>query len=425
MKRFFSGGVHPAGNKELSLSGAIVPVRPRQVSVALQQHIGAACAPCVTVGQKVLAGEKIGDGEGLCVPVHAPVSGIVRGIGPRLHVGGMVESVVIENDMYEKETAFTPTANKDSESILTAIREAGVVGMGGAAFPGSVKARSSLGKADTLIANGCECEPYITADDVLLTTQPRQVLRGLELLRLAVQPKRTVLAVEDNKNTAIEGLRRCMADFPEIELTVLPTRYPQGAEKQLIRAVTGREVPAGQLPSAVGCAVFNVSTCHAVYRAVEEGRPLTQRIVTVTGQAVGKPGNYLVPIGTSFRDLLAAAGGLQVNARLVICGGPMMGRAQTDLGVSVMKATNCVLCLPQQMPAQPQPCIRCGRCVQVCPVHLQPLYLYRYACHRQELERLHLFDCIGCGCCSYACPAKLPLTEQFRKSKQLVKEGRI
>ena len=423
MKRHFFGGVHPPGHKELSAGSAITPVTPRQVAVPLRQHIGVPCEPLVAVGERVLLGQKIGDAEGLCVPVHASVSGVVRAIEPRPFAGGgTVDAIVIDSDGKAEAVPAAPAADRETETLLHAIREAGIVGMGGAAFPGSVKAMSALGKVDTLIANGCECEPYITADDALLTTAPRTVLRGLQLLRAVMAPRRTVLAVEDNKNTAIEGLRRCMGDFPDIELCILPTRYPQGAEKQLIRAVTGREVPPGQLPVAVGCAVFNVSSCAAVCRAVEEGRPLTERIVTVSGEGVARPGNYLVPIGTSFADLIAAAGGLKVSAHKVIAGGPMMGRSQTDLAVCVVKATNCVLCLPQQSGEEGKRCIRCGRCVRACPMHLQPLYLYRFADRRRELARLNLFDCIQCGCCSYICPAKLPLTEQFVAAKRRWKE---
>ena len=424
MKHTFFGGVHPPGRKELSLAADIRPVAPRWVAIPLVQHIGAPCRCVVSVGDSVSLGDVIGVPTGLGAAVHASVSGTVQAIEPRLHVGGaMVPSVVIENDFRGHTRLLPPLTDRSAEAVVQRIAEAGIVGMGGAAFPTAVKAQGAVGKADPLIANGCECEPYLTADDVLLTTAPRQVLRGLELLRRAIGPKRAVLAVEDNKKTAIEGLRPCMADFPDIELCVLPTRYPQGSEKQLIRAVTGREVAAGELPVSVGCAVFNVSTCAAVCAAVEEGRPLTQRIVTVSGEAVGRPGNYLVPLGTSFRDLLTAAGGLQVTAHRVVSGGPMMGLSQTDLSVAVVKATNAVTCLTQQQSGTGEQCIRCGRCVAACPMHLQPLYLYRFDDRPRELQRLHLFDCIECGCCSYTCPARLPLTERFRAAKRKMKEA--
>ena len=398
MKHLFYGGVHPPGYKELSVGKPLVEVKPRQVVIALQQHIGAPCRALVKPGARVVRGQMIGDGEGLCVPVHASVSGTVAAVEMRPHVSGtLVESVVIDSDGRDEAVMLPPLKSRDSESVLERIRRAGIVGMGGAAFPGHVKASSSLGKADTLIANGCECEPYITADDTLLTIRPRQVLQGLEILRAVVSPCRTVLAVEENKAVAIDGLRRCMAEFPHIELAVLPERYPQGSEKQLIVSVTGREVAPGQLPVSAGCAVFNVSTCAAVCAAVEEGMPLTERIVTVSGDAVGRPGNYLVPLGTTFAELIAAAGGLRISAQRVISGGAMMGLAQTDLSVSVVKGTNAVLCLGAAEREVTEPvCVRCGRCVTACPSRLQPLYLYRSVIDgdEAELERLRLGDCI-------------------------------
>ena len=299
--------------------------------------------------------------------------------------------------------------------------------MGGAAFPGSVKAMSAMGHVDTLIANACECEPYITADDSLLRTRPEQVLQGMMILRQVLHPEHVVLAVEDNKQVAIEALQGLKAAFPEIEVRVLPTMYPQGSEKQLIQAVTGREVAPGKLPVTAGCAVFNVSTFAAIYRAVCLGMPLTERIVTISGEAIAKPQNFIVRIGTPFRDLIAAADGLTDETERVISGGPMMGVAQADLSVPVIKATNSILCLPKDKngAAENPVCLRCGKCVAVCPMRLQPLYLYRYGkCGNvKELNRLNQMDCMECGSCAYTCPGKLPLVETFRKSKQLIKEA--
>ena len=427
MKHLFFGGIHPKYNKEMSKTIPTVKViEPKTVVIPMVQHIGAPCTPRVAVGDRVLKGQKIGDGEGLCVPVHASVSGTVVAIEPRPHTrGGLVNAVVIEND-FKNETVTMPHATNDDE-ILHCIREAGIVGMGGAAFPGNVKALGAMGNVDTLIANGCECEPYITADDTLLRTSPEQVLEGMLILRSLLDPKRTVLAVEDNKTEAIEELKKLLPFYSDIELVILPTRYPQGSEKQLIQAVTGRQVPPGQLPVKVGCAVFNVSTFAAICRAATEGKALTERIVTVSGEAIAQPQNFLVPIGTSFHDLIEIAGGLHDKTERVISGGPMMGAAQSDLSVPVIKATNSILCLLKDVngAAENPVCLRCGKCVSVCPMRLQPLYMYRFtnAGRVDELNRMNLMDCMECGSCAFTCPGKLPLVETFRKGKQMVREA--
>ena len=427
MKHLFFGGIHPKYNKEMSKTiPTVKAIEPKTVVIPMVQHIGAPCTPLVQVGDRVKKGQKIGDGEGLCVPVHASVSGTVVAIEPRPHTrGGLVNAVVIEND-FKNETVTMPHATNDDE-ILHSIREAGIVGMGGAAFPGNVKALGAMGNVDTLIANGCECEPYITADDTLLRTAPEQVLEGMLILRSLLDPKRTVLAVEDNKTEAIEELKKLLPFYSDIELVILPTRYPQGSEKQLIQAVTGRQVPPGQLPVKVGCAVFNVSTFAAICRAATEGKALTERIVTVSGEAIAQPQNFLVPIGTSFHDLIEIAGGLHDKTERVISGGPMMGAAQSDLAVPVVKATNSILCLLKDVngAAENPVCLRCGKCVTVCPMRLQPLYMYRFtnAGRVDELNRMNLMDCMECGSCAFTCPGKLPLVETFRKGKQMVREA--
>ena len=432
MKKLFFGGIHPKYNKEMSTGITdFHTIVPKQVVIPLQQHIGAPCQSLVAVGDRVLRYQKIGDGEGLCVPVHASVSGTVTAIEPRPHTSGrMVMSIVIENDGLDEavptEGLSTPLAELDDDKVLHIIREAGIVGMGGAAFPGNVKALSAMGHVDTLIANACECEPYITADDSLLRTTPEQVLQGMQILQHILHPERLVLAVEDNKALAIEKVRSILDNYPGIELAVLPTRYPQGAEKQLIQALTGREVAGGKLPVSVGCAVFNVSTFAAIYRAVRLGTPLTERIVTISGEAIAQPQNFIVRIGTPFHDLIEVAGGLNDKTERVISGGPMMGIAQSDLSVPVIKATNSILCLLKDRngAAENPVCLRCGKCVAVCPMRLQPLYMYRFqkAGNVEELKRLNLLDCIECGSCAFTCPGKLPLVERFRKGKQMIRE---
>lgn len=431
MKRPFFGGIHPPYQKELSSEAQLdTAFVPKTVAVPMLQHIGVACTPLVQVGDTVKKGQKIGDGQGLCVPVHASVAGTVTAIEPRRHPSGRdILSVVIENDGLDTpdrtQTPHPDYASLEIDTILAIIREAGVVGHGGAAFPSNMKALTSLGKIDTLIANACECEPYITADDILLRTSPEQVAAGLQIIAKVLDPQRIVLAIEDNKPAAIARLREVLTAESGIELMVLPTRYPQGAEKQLIQAVTGREVPSGKLPAAAHCAVFNAATVAAVYKAVVLGQSVTDRIVTVTGEGVRTPRNVLCPIGTSYEELIAYAGGLTDNTWKVVSGGPMMGMAQRDLATVTIKGTNAVLCLSQRQNQEKENplCIRCGRCMQVCPMHLQPLYLYRYRGDAANLSRLHVLDCIECGCCAYTCPGKLPLVEVIRQGKSTVKEA--
>ncbi len=433
MKRFFFGGIHPPYRKEMSNRSIELPaIVPSEVVIPLRQHIGAPCLPLVKVGERVLCGQKIGDGEGLCVPVHASVSGTVVAIEPRPYPNGQaVDAIIIENDRKDTPATFTvcdlPVEEMDADAVLHSIREAGIVGMGGAAFPGNVKALSAMGKIDTLIANACECEPYITADDMLLRTRVEEVLEGMMILSHLLSPDRIVVGIEDNKPESIKCLEALHEKFPRVEIKVLPTRYPQGAEKQLIQAVTGRQVPPGGLPAHVGCVVFNVSTFAAIDRAVRLGTPLFERIVTVSGEGVKNPQNFTVRIGTPFSNVIEAAGGLLDSIDRVINGGPMMGTAQSDLSVPVVKACNSILCLPKTANEQNDAgvCIRCGKCLAACPMHLQPIYINRYvdAGRVEQLVRLNVTDCMECGSCAFTCPAKLPLTEQCRRGKKLVKEA--
>ena len=431
MKKRFFGGVHPAGKKELPGRDAPKPAPiPDHIIIPLRQHIGALCTPLVQVGDTVKMGQKIGDGGGLCVPVHASVSGKVIAIEPRPHISGTdVESIVIENDGLDtpaaEMTAYSDISGMSREELLNIIHEAGIVGMGGATFPTDVKANVPVGQIDTVIVNACECEPYITADDMLMCISPEQILKGLQVLVRITEPQRVVLAVEDNKPEAIRALQKYLPQYPNVELAVLPTRYPQGSEKQLIAAVTGREVPSGKLTRDVGCVVFNAATYASIYSAVYEGKPLTSRIVTVTGEGVGKPQNFIARIGTPFSVLIEAAGGLKEETVKVIAGGPMMGTAQTHLDGPVVKGTNGIVCLTEMVAPQNLTCIRCGKCAENCPMQLQPLYLFRYEAigDYEELKRLHVMDCMECGCCAYGCPAKLPLVECIRRAKSAIREG--
>ena len=433
MKSLFFGGVHPADKKELSAGAEVKTAKqPKQVIIPMSQHIGNPCEPLVAVGDTVKKGQKIGDGTGLCVPVHASVSGKVVAIEKRRHPNGQdVLSVMIENDFKDTEdnsmTAYEDYSKLSNDEIIDIIREAGIVGMGGATFATNIKAATSMEKVKTLIANACECEPYITSDDMLLRMHADRVLEGMRIICQVLNPERVVLAIEENKKEAIEVLKKELAKDKKIELLVLPTRYPQGAEKQLVQAVTGSEIPAGKLPKSVGAAVFNVATFAYTYGAVCLGRPVTRRIVTVSGEGVNNPGNYWMRIGTTFEEAVTQAGGLKDNLWKVIAGGPMMGVAQKDLSACTIKGTNCILCLSEEQNGEAKeenPCIRCGACVKACPMNLQPLYLYAYGKKNktEDLKRLNVTDCIECGCCSYTCPAKLHLVETIRDGKVRVKE---
>jgi len=430
----FFGGIHPKENKFYAEAQPVQDFpEPDILVVPMQQHIGAPCKPLVKKGDLVTMGQKIGDNQGLCVPVHAPVSGKVKAVEMRPHTSGMtVMSVVIENDHQDtlcpeiRPRTAEQAAALTGEELLSVIREAGIVGMGGAAFPTHVKLSSGLGKVDTVIVNVSECEPYIVADDRLCREYAKEVISGLLIVMKILQRKEAHIAIENNKPEAIKALQWEIDPASGIRLDILPAKYPQGAEKQLIYAITGREVPSGGLPAAVGCAVFNAATCKAIHDAVYLGMPLIRRIVTVSGDIVMEPKNLMVPLGTSFNDLLDAVGHSE-NPYKVLSGGPMMGAAQFDLMVPVIKGTNAVTILGKsnRYAVETSQCIRCGKCIDVCPMHLMPVIMYKSTMTGdiQEMLKANMMDCIECGCCAYTCPGCVPLVLAFRAAKHRIREA--
>ena len=428
----FFGGVHPKENKWYACDKETqVFPEPDIVVIPMAQHIGAPCKPLVAKGDLVTKGQKIGDNQGLCVPVHASVSGKVKAVEVRPHTNGStVLSVVIENDhldtlcetvkprTQEEVDALTP------EQLVDIIHEAGIVGMGGATFPTHVKLSGGIGKVDTAIVNAGECEPYITSDDRLCREHPEQVVKGLQIIMKIFGLKEGHIGIEDNKPEAIAALKAAATEG--IIVDVLPAKYPQGAEKQLIYAVTGREVPSGGLPAAVGCAVFNAATTRAICEAVYDGMHLIQRIVTVSGDILMEPKNLLVPIGTSFNDLIEACGRNE-NPYKVLSGGPMMGVAQYDLSVPTIKGVNAVTVLGKNNHhfVEDPHCLRCGKCIDACPMKLMPVLMYK-AWQDGDVEAMkknNIMDCIECGSCAYTCPASVPLVLGFRVAKQAIRSA--
>ncbi|MBQ4651319.1 MAG: electron transport complex subunit RsxC [Oscillospiraceae bacterium] len=426
MSHTFKGGVHPNYMKAPEVPVSVV-APPAQVIIPMAQHIGAPCKPLVSVGDHVLMGQKIGENPApVSAPVHASVSGKVVAVEPRHHpLGDMIMSVVIENDYQDTPCndlePLTEEQLKNPDAILERIREAGVVGMGGAMFPTAFKIRGGIGKVDKLIINGAECEPYLNGDHLTMLNYPVELMKGIELVRIASCVDKAYYGIEKNKQDAIDLLNSLHPEQYGIEIVPEEVKYPQGGEKMQVKAVTGREVKPGGLPSGVGCNVVSTRTCYAIYQACYEGRPVIDRIVTVAGSALAGPKNALTRVGTPFGYLAEQCGGFVKTPRKIVLGGPMMGICATSFDAPTIKGTAGVLFFTEEedKSVKNPTCIRCGKCITVCPMNLEPVFMYMYYSKGdyENMAKYHITDCFECGSCSYNCPARMPLTHAFNTAK--------
>lgn len=431
----FKGGIHPDDGKELAKGSEIVDLKPTgNLVYPVSQHIGAPAAPVVKVGDVVLKGQKIAEAGGfVSAPIYASVSGTVKAIEPHLNpTGGTVNSIVIENDGEYKEVEYPetkPLEEMSKEEILNAIGEAGVVGMGGAGFPTKVKlSPKEPDKIDYVIANCAECEPYITADYRCILETPEKLVGGMKVVLKLFDNAKGIFGVEDNKPDCIAKLKELTKDESRMEVVSLKTKYPQGGERQLIYATTGRAINSAMLPADAGCVVDNVATMISIYQAVVEGKPSMERVVTVSGDAVEKPGNFRVPFGMNQAELVEAAGGFKSEPEKLISGGPMMGFAMFTLDVPVTKTSSAILGFTRDQASkfESTACINCGRCVDACPSRLIPSRLADYAEHHDEeaFTAHEGLECMECGCCSFVCPAKRQLKQAIGSMRKIALANR-
>ena len=434
MKTFKIGGVHPQDNKQYSAHQPIVECPlPKQAIVPLAQHIGAPAQPVVAVGAKVLTGELIAKAGGfVSANVHSPVSGTVTKIDAITDAWGAPMPAIfidVQGDEWVKGIDRTPNVvrecNLEPKQIIDKIADAGIVGLGGACFPTHVKLMPPPGKkAEVLIVNGVECEPYLTCDHQLMLEHGEEIMIGIQLLMKALNVKKAIIGIEQNKPDAIKRMQDLAMRTLNVEVRPLKMKYPQGGEKQLIDACIGRQVPSGALPIEVGAVVDNVATIYAIYQAVLKNRPLISRVMTITGKDFKKSGNYNVRFGTSLQEVVDALGGVPEGTGKIIGGGPMMGRAMNHLDMPAHKRTSGLLFMPEAESQRPEPenCIRCGKCVQACPMGLEPYLLSKLSAYDKidELEKHDIMDCIDCGCCVFTCPSHRPLLDYIRPGKAKV-----